>query len=189
MRKLSVFNHVTLDGYFVGANGDMSWAHKDSGDAEWSAFVAQNAGGGGVLVFGRITYQMMESYWPTPMAKKNDPGVAERMNALPKVVFSRTLASVSWSNTTLVKSGLVAEIRKLKAQSGLDLVIMGSGTIVAQLAPEGLIDEYQVVLNPTLARENVVRGGQDQGGAEAQQHAHLQEREGPPVVCAGSLDG
>ncbi len=148
MRKLSVFNHVTLDGYFVGANGDMSWAHKDSGDAEWSAFVAENAGGGGVLVFGRITYQMMASYWPTPMAKQNDPAVAERMNGLPKVVFSRTLDKVSWSNTTLFKSGLAAEIRKLKAQSGPDLVILGSGTIVAQLAPEGLIDEYQIVLNP-----------------------------------------
>ena len=54
----------------------------------------------------------------------------------------------SWSNTTLVKSGLVAEVRKLKVQSGPDLVILGSGTIVAQLAPEGLIDEYQIVLNP-----------------------------------------
>jgi dihydrofolate reductase len=148
MRKLSVFNHVTLDGYFVGANGDMSWAHKDSGDKEWSAFVAENAGGGGVLVFGRVTYQMMASYWPTPVAKQNDPAVAERMNGLPKVVFSRTLDKVSWSNTTLFKSGLAAEIRKLKAQSGPDLVILGSGTIVAQLAPEGLIDEYQIVLNP-----------------------------------------
>jgi dihydrofolate reductase len=148
MRTLTVFNHVTLDGFFVDANGDMRWAHRDSGDKEWSAFVAENAGGGGVLVFGRVTYQMMEGYWPTPAAKKNDPAVAERMNGMPKVVFSRTLEQVSWSNTTLVKTDLPGAIRKLKAESGPDLVILGSGTIVAQLASAGLIDRYQLVLNP-----------------------------------------
>jgi dihydrofolate reductase len=98
-------------------------------------------------VFGRVTYQMM-GYWPTPAAKKNDPAVAERMNAMPKVVFSRTLEQVLWSNTTLVKSDLPGAIRKLKAESGPDLVILGSGTIVAQLASAGLIDHYQLVLNP-----------------------------------------
>src|SRR5713226_8054982 len=99
MRKLIVFNHVTLDGYFVDRNGDMSWAHWVSQDAEWNAFVADNAKGGGVLLFGRITYELMTSYWPTPLAARNDPVVAERMNNLQKVVFSRTLDKASWSNT------------------------------------------------------------------------------------------
>ena len=89
MQKLTVFNHVTLDGYFVDSNGDMSWAHKD--DAEWNAFVAENASGGGTLVLGRITYDLMVGFWPTPFALENMPVVAERMNNLPKVVFSRTL--------------------------------------------------------------------------------------------------
>jgi dihydrofolate reductase len=80
MRKLSVFNHVTLDGYFVDMNGDMSWAHDGSADAEFNAFVKDNASAGGVLVFGRITYELMASYWPTPAAMKNDPVVAEEMN-------------------------------------------------------------------------------------------------------------
>ena len=87
MRKLVAFNNVTLDGYFADMNGDTSWAHKD--DAEWNAFVAENAMGGGTLLFGRITYEMMASYWPTPHAAKNNPIVAERMNQLPKVAFSR----------------------------------------------------------------------------------------------------
>ncbi len=66
MRKLLVFNNVTLDGYFVDKNGDMSWAHKD--DPEWNAFVAENASGGGELIFGRVTYDLMVSFWPTPFA-------------------------------------------------------------------------------------------------------------------------
>ncbi len=74
MRKLIVFNMVSLDGYFVDANGDMSWAHKQ--DDEWTAFVADNAKGGGELVFGRITYDLMASYWPTSVAVQNDPVVA-----------------------------------------------------------------------------------------------------------------
>src|SRR5260221_7204408 len=110
MRKLSVFNQVSLDGYFVDSKGDMSWAHDDRQDAEFNAFVADNAGNGGELVFGRITYQMMASYWPTPLAAKNDPVVAERMNNLPKVVFSRTLDKASWQNTKLVKEGIGAAI-------------------------------------------------------------------------------
>ena len=66
MPKLAVFNQVTLDGYFAAANGDMDWAHKH--DAEWNAFVAENAAADGAMLFGRITYEMMASYWPTPLA-------------------------------------------------------------------------------------------------------------------------
>jgi dihydrofolate reductase len=150
MRRLVVFNNVTVDGYFTGADGDFSWAHAGSDDAEFAAFVAQNARGGGELLFGRITYELMASYWPTPTALKNDPIVAERMNSLPKVVFSRTLDRVSWSNTKLVKGDIAAEVRKMKSQAGPGMAILGSGSIVAQLAPEGLIDEYQIVLNPIV---------------------------------------
>jgi len=148
MRKLAVFNNVTLDGYFVTMNGDMSWAHKQ--DPEWNAFVQGNASGGGELLFGRITYEMMASYWPTPHAIENFPVVAEGMNNLPKVVFSRTMDKASWSNTKLVKGDIAAEIRKMKKEPGNDMVILGSGTIVSQLAQDGLIDEYQVVVNPIV---------------------------------------
>jgi dihydrofolate reductase len=146
VRRIIVFNLVTIDGYFSGANGDMSWAHKT--DPEWNAFVEGNASGGGVLLFGRVTYDLMASYWPTQMAMQNSPVIAERMNSLPKVVFSRTLESVSWSNTKLVKGDLAAEVRKMKEETGEDMAILGSGSIVAQLAQEGLIDEFQVVVTP-----------------------------------------
>jgi dihydrofolate reductase len=148
MRKLIVFNSVTVDGYFVDMSGDMSWAHNE--DAEFNAFVQDNARGGGELVFGRITYELMAGFWPTPMAIKNYPVVAEGMNSMPKVVFSRTMDKASWNNTKLVKGNLSAEIRKMKKEPGIDMVIMGSGSIVSQLAQERLIDEYQVVVIPVV---------------------------------------
>jgi dihydrofolate reductase len=148
MSKIIVFNHVTLDGYFVDMNGDMSWAHKN--DSEWNAFVADNAKGDATLLFGRITYELMAGFWPTPSAIESMPVVAERMNSMPKIVFSRTLDQALWNNTKLVKGDLAAEVRKMKKESGNDMVIMGSGSIVSQLAQEGLIDEYEVVVNPIV---------------------------------------
>jgi len=150
MRKLVVFNHVSLDGYFVDVNDSMSWAKTGTKDAEWNAFVAENAKGDSPLLFGRVTYELMASFWPTPMADQHDPVVAERMNKLPKVVFSRTLNKASWNYTKLVKGDLVAEIRKMKREPGEDMVILGSGSIVSQLAQERLIDAYQVVVNPIV---------------------------------------
>ncbi len=139
-----------MDGYFVDANGGMNWAHKPKPDPEWDAFVAGNATGGGVLVFGRITYDLMASFWPTPMAARNMPAVAEGMNRSEKIVFSRTMDKASWNNTRLVKTDPTAEIRKLKNEPGAGMCILGSGSIVAQLAPEGLIDEYQLVMVPVV---------------------------------------
>ena len=148
MRKLVAFNNVTLDGYFADVNGDMSWAHRD--DPEWNTFVAGNAKGGGELLFGRITYELMASYWPSRSALEHDPVVAERMNNLRKVVFSRTLDEVSWNNTRLVKGDMAAEIRKMKTEPGDDMTILGSGSIVSQLAQERLIDELQIVVHPVV---------------------------------------
>ncbi|MEP7000990.1 MAG: dihydrofolate reductase family protein, partial [bacterium] len=102
MQKLLMFNQVTLDGYFTGTNDDLSWAHSGRNeDPEWKEFVSGNASSGGTLLFGRKTYEMMESYWPTPQAMQAMPDVAKGMNSMRKVVFSRTLKSVSWNNTTL----------------------------------------------------------------------------------------
>ncbi|HXF49662.1 MAG TPA: dihydrofolate reductase family protein [Verrucomicrobiae bacterium] len=148
MRKLAVFNNVSLDGYFTDQNNDMSWAHRD--DPEFNTFTAENAKGEGVLVFGRKTYDLMAGFWPTPIAAQMMPEVAEGMNRMPKVVFSRTMDKAAWKNTTLVKSDPAGAVRKMKKEGGLDMVILGSGSIVAQLAGEGLIDEYQFVVVPVI---------------------------------------
>lgn len=150
MQKLVSFTNITIDGYFADANSDMKWAHNEMQDPEWDAFVADNAKGGNKLLLGRITYELMKSYWPTPAAKQTAPLVAERMNNLPKVVFSRTLDKADWSNTTLVKSGIEDAVKKIKLESGSHLTILGSGSIVAQLADAGLIDEYQIITHPII---------------------------------------
>jgi dihydrofolate reductase len=148
MRKVHVFDNVSLDGFFTDEKKDMSWAHK--WDEEWTAFAGGNAGGDGELLFGRVTYEMMAAFWPTPKAEATLPQVAAGMNRMRKTVFSRTLEKVGWQNTTLVKGDLEAEVKKMKQQPGPDLVIMGSGTIVSQLTQAGLIDEYQIVVNPIV---------------------------------------
>ena len=147
MRKLRVFNAITVDGYFTNRQGDMSWAHAQQ-DAEWNEFSRGNAGGEVTFLFGRVTYDLMKSFWPTQKAREMAPEIAETMNSRQKLVFSRTLTEATWNNTKLLMGDLVHEVKKLKQESGPDLLIFGSGTLVAPLAEAGLIDEYQMVLNP-----------------------------------------
>ncbi len=144
MGKLSVFNFITLNGYSAGPGGDISW-HRHG--QEESEYAEEGAKSESILLFGRVTYQMMASYWPTPQAKKDIPGVAEGMNRSEKIVFSRTLKKVEWENTTLLKDNLVEEVKKLK-RGKKDITILGSGSIVTQLADSGLIDTYQIMVDP-----------------------------------------
>ena len=148
MRKVHVFDNVSVDGFFTDAKNDMSWAHKR--DEEWNAFMSGNASGQAELLFGRVTYEMMAAFWPTPQAAQMLPEVAAGMNAMRKFVFSRTLDAVTWRNTTLVKGDLVTEVTRLKQQEGPDLIILGSGSLVSQLTQARLIDEYQIVLSPIV---------------------------------------
>jgi len=148
MRRLKVFNSVTLDGYFSDSNGEMTFTHKARESTEWREFTDRSAMNGGVLLFGRVTYDLMCSFWTTQQAREMFPVVAEQMNNGPKVVFSRMLEKADWNNTRLVKSDLSAEVQKMKQEAGADLVILGSGSIVAQLAEARLIDEFQIALVP-----------------------------------------
>jgi dihydrofolate reductase len=145
MARLSVFNFMTLNGFYAGPNGDISW-HRHGG--EENAYAEEGAQSESTLIFGRITYQMMASYWPTPMAARDNPGVAEGMNRSEKIVFSRTLKTADWNNTRLVKENMIDEIKSLKRKRGKALTILGSGSIVTQLADAGLIDEYQIMVDP-----------------------------------------
>ena len=159
MRTLTVFEQVSLDGFFATPTGDMSWAHR-SHDLEHREFVEANALSGGELLFGRITYEQMASFWPTPVAAQMMPIVAEQMNAMPKYVASTTLRDPQWANTRVLSGDLVAAVRALKATAGPSIAILGSGTIVEQLASAGLIDQYQVLTLPI-----VLGGGRTMFGA------------------------
>jgi dihydrofolate reductase len=147
MKKLRVFESISIDGYFADRDGDMSWAHEAQSDPEFAAWVGGNASGGGELVFGRITYQMMEAFWPTPLAAKQMPVVAKGMNASKKYVASRTLTP-TWKNTQLLQDDLIEAVRALKAGDGPGITVLGSGNVVAQLGEAGLVDEYQFVIVP-----------------------------------------
>ncbi|RPH37961.1 dihydrofolate reductase [bacterium] len=145
MGRLSAFSFITLDGYFAGPGGDISW-HRHGGEENEHA--SKGANSGSTLLFGRVTYQMMASYWPTPDAMKTFPAVAEGMNKSEKIVFSRTLKKADWNNTRLIKDNVMEEVGKLKQRPGKDMTILGSGSIVTQLAEHGLIDEYQIMVDP-----------------------------------------
>jgi dihydrofolate reductase len=147
MRKLFVFNLVSLDGYFEGPGKDISWHNVD---AEFNEYAVDMLNSKDILLFGRVTYDLMAGYWPTPEAIKNDPVVAEKMNSLSKIVFSRTLNKVAWSNTRLVKENIEEEIMELKTQPGKDMALLGSGSIMTQFAQRGLIDEYRIMVNPVV---------------------------------------
>jgi dihydrofolate reductase len=147
MRKVTVFNFVTLNGYFEGPKRDISW-HKHG--AEENEYAVEMLKSRNTLLFGRVTYELMASYWPTPDAIKNDPIVAEGMNNADKIVFSRTLKKVDWNNTSLVKDNIVEEIRNMKRMPGKDMTLMGSGSIVTQFAEQRLINEYQIMVDPVV---------------------------------------
>jgi dihydrofolate reductase len=147
MKKLRVFESISIDGYFTDRAGDMGWAHAGQEDPEFAGWVGSNASGGGELVFGRVTYQMMEAFWPTPLAAQQMPVVAKGMNAARKYVASRTLKP-TWNNTHLLQGDLVEAVRALKKADGPGITVLGSGNVAAQLGAAGLVDEYQFVIIP-----------------------------------------
>jgi dihydrofolate reductase len=147
MRNVLFFMLVSLDGYFEGPDGDLSWHQVDD---EFNDFSIEQLNSVDMLLFGRVTYQGMASYWPTPAATMDDPMVAARMNTIPKIVFSRTLEKAEWNNTRLIKDNVAQEVTKLKQQPGKDLIIFGSSDLAASFAEMGLIDEYRIMVNPVV---------------------------------------
>jgi dihydrofolate reductase len=147
MRKLTAFNFITLNGFFKGQNEDISW-HRHEGEVV--KFSEEALEQDNILLFGRKTYEMMVAFWPTPMAKESFPKVAEGMNKAEKLVFSRTMSKADWDNTRVVNHNIAAEIKKLKQTAKKDMTILGSGSIVTQFAEEGLIDEYQIMVDPVV---------------------------------------
>jgi dihydrofolate reductase len=148
MRNLYVFNMITVDGFFDGAQKwEIGWHNVD---AEFNQFAIAQLDATGMLLFGRVTYQGMAGYWASPDAIKNDAEVANRMNAIPKVVFSRTLEKADWNNTRLIKTNLPEEILKIKQAPGKDIALFGSANLMTTLVQHNLIDEYRLMLNPVV---------------------------------------
>ena len=145
MRKLIVWNMVTLDGYFEGGRPwDLDW-HEYVWGPELERFSLDQAKEVGELLFGRKTYEGMAAHWTTAKGE-----TAEFMNSIPKVVFSNTLETAGWTNTRLVKGRAEEEVARLKQEPGRDLFIFGSAELTNSLTRQGQVDEYRIGLNPLV---------------------------------------
>lgn len=142
---------VSVDGYFAGPNGEIDWHNVDD---EFNLFAIDQLQKAAVLLFGRVTYNLMAGYWPAaaanPSTSKEDIMVAERMNNLPKIVFSKTLEKSGWNNTKVIKKIGKLEIEKLKQEQTNDIFIFGSGQIVREFTKLGLVDEFRLMVNPVI---------------------------------------
>lgn len=154
MRKMHMFMNVSLDGYFEGENHDLSWHNVDS---EFNDFAIEMLRNIGLMLFGRRTYELMESFWPgaeiDPKETPDNIEVARLMNNIPKMVISKSLKSVkesrNWKNVSLRNNLDVDEIRKLKQEPGKDIWAGGS-ELVTSLLKEGLMDELWIMVMPVV---------------------------------------
>jgi len=145
MRKLIMWNLVTLDGFFEGPKSwDIDWHDVVWGD-EMEKYAIEQSKSTGMLLFGRVTYEGMAGYWPSQKGE-----VADFMNTIPKIVFSRTLKKAEWNNTRLVREHAAEEVAKLKRQPGKNLFVFGSANLSATLLKHGLFDELDLALTPVL---------------------------------------
>ncbi len=147
MRKIIVQEMITIDGFFAGPDGEIDWHNVD---AEFNDYAIKFLNTLDTLMFGRITYELMANYWPTENALKDDPIVADKMNSLSKIVFSKTKEELAWNNSKIFSEINADEIKKIKQAEGKDIAIFGSGMIVSALADLGVIDEYRLIINPVI---------------------------------------
>jgi dihydrofolate reductase len=145
MRKVIMWNMVSLDGFFEGAKSwEIDW-HEYTWGEELEQFSIEQSKSAAMLLFGRVTYLGMAQYWSSEQGE-----IADFMNNIPKVVFSRTLEKAEWNNTRLVKANAEAEVAQLKQQPGKDIYIFGSANLSATLMQHNLIDEYRIGINPIV---------------------------------------
>jgi dihydrofolate reductase len=151
MRRLIFFMHTSLDGFVAGSNGEMNWIKVDD---EMFDFVKTMTDQADTALYGRVTYEMMQSYWPKageqPNASKHDKEHSSWYNSVEKVVLSRTLQEAGLHNTIVIKDQLSDNINKLKQEGGKNILIFGSPGASQSLLNQGLIDEFWLFVNPII---------------------------------------
>jgi dihydrofolate reductase len=156
MGKIVLFMHTTPDGFVAGPNGEMDWINVAD---EIFDFAGNNTDNADTALYGRITYQMMESYWPTaagqPKATKHDIKHSNWYNRVTKVVVSKSLKGQNLPNTKIISDNLAMEINKLKQETAKDILIFGSPSAVHSLMAENLIDDFWLFINPVLLGQGI----------------------------------
>ena len=153
MRNIIVSMRVTLDGFIAGPDGEMDWMEEffDEALATYESELQKTVD---TTLFGRVTYQGFASYWPKvaldPASPQGLVEYANQLNAMRKLVFSKTLSRVEWNNATLVREIVPEDITKMKQEPGRDMLIHGSASIVQTLTKLGLIDRYQLLVFPIV---------------------------------------
>jgi dihydrofolate reductase len=145
MRRLLFFMMTTANGLYERQRWDVGWHNVDD---EFESFAVDQLNSVDTLLFGRVTYEGMASFWPTPEAEASDPVVAKQMNSLPKLVFSTSLESADWNNSRLIKDDPAAAVARLKQEGGGDAIVLASSDLALTLAAHDLIDEYRLMVNP-----------------------------------------
>ncbi len=156
MRKLILFMHVTLDGFTAGPNGEMDWINVDDDMFDFAGKMTEQAD---MALYGRVTYEMMNSYWPTaadqPNASKHDVEHSRWYNQVKKVVLSKTMSGTGLSNTKIISDNIAEEINKLKQEDGKNILVFGSPTASHSLFNQGLIDEFWLFINPVVIGQGI----------------------------------
>lgn len=150
-RRLFVSMIVSLDGFIEGPNRELDWFH--DGDPQFEQYCDEMIDSVGVALYGRRSYELMVSYWPTAELNPRSPSdlaFARKMNALPKVVLSRTLERATWNNTTIVRDNVAERINALKQTPGRPIVAWAGASLVSTLARLNLIDEYRLIVQPVV---------------------------------------
>ena len=151
MRKIISFMHISLDGFVAGPKGEMDWIKVDE---EIFDYVGKRISEGDTALYGRVTYQLMESYWPTaadkPNASKHDIEHSKWYAKVHKVVLSKTMKEAELTNTTIISDNLSDRIHEIKQQAGQDILLFGSPTATHSLIQLHLIDGYWLFVNPII---------------------------------------
>ena len=144
MRRLFWQMNVTLDGFMEGPNRELNDTAQVA-DADFDRYATEMLKSIDGILLGRRTYQLFAAYWPSATGPD-----ADRLNTLPKIVFSRTLEEVEWKHSRLVKENVAEEVARLKQQPGRDLALFGSADLASTLIRLGLIDEYRIFVTPVV---------------------------------------
>jgi dihydrofolate reductase len=151
MRKITSFMHISLDGFVAGPNGEMDWIKIDE---EIFDFVGKRISVGDTALYGRVTYEMMENYWPTagdkPTATKHDIEHSRWYKKVNKIVLSKTMKDTNLTNTKIINENLSDIINEIKQQSGNEILLFGSPTATHSLIKLNLIDGYWLFVNPII---------------------------------------
>ena len=156
MRKLVLFMHTSLDGFVAGTKGEMDWIHVEE---ELFDYASNRINESDLALYGRVTYQMMEAYWPTaadkPNATRHDIEHSAWYNKVQKVVLSKTMNGTTVKNTKIISGNLAKEVNQLKNAIGSEIIIFGSPGAAHSLMAENLIDEFWVFVNPIVLGQGI----------------------------------